>query len=95
MTTFKKAVVIGSFSIGALLLLKGKRTAGLMVATAGVALLAAEFPKGFAVVSVFMPPYISRAAKLYSTVSRMADEYRQDNTPVGGHPLQYNPDFTD
>jgi hypothetical protein len=95
MTTLKKAVVIGSFSVGTLLLFKGKRTAGLVVTTVGVAVLAAEYPKGFAIASVFMPSYFSRAARIYSTVVQIADQFRQRDAAAPGYPLQYSPDYTD
>ncbi|HXZ81642.1 MAG TPA: hypothetical protein VEG30_17065 [Terriglobales bacterium] len=95
MTSLKKAVVIGSFSVGALLLCKGKRTAGLALTTVGVAVLAAEYPKGFAVVSVFIPGYFSRAARIYSTVTQIADQFRRRDDVGAGYPLQYSPDYTD
>ncbi len=45
MENWKKAVVVGTIGTGAVLALKGKRVAGVVVAGVGAAVLAAEYPE--------------------------------------------------
>ena len=47
MRSWKKALVIGSLSAGALMLIKGNKTAGVALATVGLAVLAGEYPEKF------------------------------------------------
>ena len=47
MPNWRKALVIGSLTAGALMFIKGRRPAGIVLATVGLAVLAAEYPDKF------------------------------------------------
>jgi len=86
MLNWKKAVVIGSVSAGALLLIKGHRPAGAALATVGLVVLASEYPGQFEHVWDNAPEYISRGAQIFSTVQRIAERFADEaqRSGVGG-----------
>lgn len=61
---WKKALIYGSFTAGAVLFLSGRRPAGLAVAGIGVATLALENPEKFEDLWRRMPEYVDRGGKL-------------------------------
>ena len=61
---WKKALIYGSFAAGAVLFLRGRRPAGLVVAGIGVATLAAEHPEKFEELWRRMPEYVDKGSKL-------------------------------
>jgi hypothetical protein len=73
MNNWKRAVVWGSLGTGAVLLITGKRPAGIAVATAGLALLASEYPEKFEHVWEHAPEYVSRGIQIFQTLSGIAD----------------------
>lgn len=81
MENWKKAVVIGSLTASALLAIKGKRPAAVIVGTAGLAILAAEYPEKFETVWQEAPEYVSRGAQIFAVLTklseRLADEAEQ------------------
>ncbi len=83
MVNWKKAVVIGSITAGALLLIKGRRPAGAALATVGLVVLASEYPEQFEHVWDNAPEYISRGAQIFSTVQKMAERFA-DEAQRGG-----------
>src|SRR3954454_10807670 len=83
MVNWKKAVVIGSLTAGALLLIKGKRPAGAALATVGLVVLATEYPDHFEHVWDNAPEYISRGAQIFSTVQKVAERFA-DQVQQGG-----------
>ncbi len=83
MVNWKKAVVIGSMTAGALLLLKGRRPAGAALATVGLVVLASEYPEQFEHVWDNAPEYISRGAQIFSTVQKLAERFA-DQVQQGG-----------
>jgi hypothetical protein len=80
---WKKAVIAGSVGVGALLLIKGKRSAGAAVTTAGLVLLASEYPEQFEHVWDNAPDYISRGAQIFSTVQRIAERFADEASRHG------------
>jgi hypothetical protein len=86
MVTWKKAVVIGSVTAGALLLIKGHRGPGAALATVGMVVLASEYPEQFEQLWDNAPDYISRGSEIFSTIQRIAerfaDEARRDVSGV-------------
>ena len=78
MPNWKKALVIGSLSAGALMLIKGKRSAGLLCATAGLAVLAAEYPERFETVWENAPEYVARGTQIFTTLSRLAERFADE-----------------
>jgi hypothetical protein len=78
MVNWKKAVVIGSVSAGALLLIKGHRPAGAALATVGLVVLASEYPEQFEEFWDNAPDYISRGAQIFSTVQKVAERFADE-----------------
>ena len=80
MPNWKKALVIGSLSAGALLFLRGRRPAGVAVVGIGLGVLAAEHPEKFQRVWEDGPEYLYRGTELFAVltriVERLADEAR-------------------
>lgn len=78
MRTWRKALVIGSLSAGALMLIKGHRPAGIVLATVGLAVLATEYPDKFETIWEQAPEYVYRGAQIFSTLSRIAERFAED-----------------
>jgi hypothetical protein len=89
MQNWKKAVVIGSLTAGALLAIKGKRSAAVILGTTGLAVLAAEYPEKFESVWEHAPEYVSRGAQIFAVLSklseRLADEAARRGLPSVWH----------
>jgi hypothetical protein len=83
MVNWKKAVVIGSVTAGALLMIKGQRGAGAAVATAGLLVLAAEYPEQFENLIDNAPDYIQRGSQIFSTVQKLAERFADEATRHG------------
>jgi hypothetical protein len=78
MPNWKKALVIGSLSAGVLMLIKGRRPAGLICATVGLAVLAAEYPERFENIWESAPEYVARGTQIFSTLSRLAERFAEE-----------------
>jgi hypothetical protein len=78
MPNWKKALVIGSLSAGALMLIKGRRPAGLICATVGLAVLAAEYPERFENIWESAPEYVARGTQIFTTLSRLAERFAEE-----------------
>ncbi len=75
MPKWRKALVIGSLSAGALMFIKGRRPAGIALATVGLVVLAAEYPDKFETAWEQAPEYIYRGTQIFSTLSRIAERF--------------------
>jgi hypothetical protein len=73
MPNWRKALVIGSLSAGALVFIKGHRPAGIALATLGLAVLAAEYPDKFEDAWEQAPEFVYRGTQIFSTLSRIAE----------------------
>ncbi|HET7184888.1 MAG TPA: hypothetical protein VFI82_09380 [Terriglobales bacterium] len=78
MPNWRKALVIGSLSAGALMFIKGHRPAGVALASVGLAVLAAEYPEKFESVWENAPDYIYRGTQIFSTLSRIAERFADE-----------------
>ncbi len=78
MSKWKQAVVFGSLGLGAVLLITGKRPAGVAAATVGLVLLAGEYPEQFERVWQQAPEYISRGTQIFSGISRVIDRTAEE-----------------
>ncbi len=78
MTSWRKALVIGSLSAGALMLIKGHRPAGIVLATVGLAVLATEYPDKFERIWEEAPEYVYRGTQIFSTLSRIAERFAEE-----------------
>ena len=75
MATWRKALVIGSLTAGALMLINGHRPAGIVLATVGLAVLATEYPEKFETIWEQAPEYVYRGTQIFSTLSRIAERF--------------------
>ena len=73
MTNWKRAVVAGSLGVGAVLLLTGRRPAGIAAATVGLAVLASEYPDAFERIWEDAPDYVTRGIQIFQTLSGIAE----------------------
>jgi hypothetical protein len=83
MPNWRKALVIGSLSAGALMFFKGHRPAGVALATVGLAVLAAEYPDKFETIWEQAPDYIYRGTQIFSTLSRIAERFADEASRRG------------
>jgi hypothetical protein len=72
---WKRVAVWGSIAAGGVLLLTGRRTAGLVLAGAGLAALAAESPEKFEEVWERGPHYVKHATRLMSMMGVLGDYF--------------------
>ena len=63
MENWKRAVVAGSVGAAAMLLMKGKRPAAILVGGVGLAVLASEYPNQFAKIREELPSYVRQGTK--------------------------------
>ena len=80
---WKKAVIAGSVAAGALLLIKGKRSLGAAATTAGLVLLASEYPDEFEQIWQNAPDYIARGSQIFSTVQKIAERFAEEASRHG------------
>ena len=70
MENWKRAVVAGSVGTSAILFVKGKRPAGVLMAGVGLAVLASEYPEKFERLREELPYYVERGTQFLDLVSR-------------------------
>jgi hypothetical protein len=63
MENWKRAVIAGSASAATILLVKGRRPAGVLVAGVGLAVLASEYPEKFAQIREEIPSYVRQGTR--------------------------------
>ena len=73
MENWKKALLAGSAGASALLFLRGKPAAGLVLAGVSLAALASEYPEKFAEFRDNLPDYIDRGNSFLNVVSRAGE----------------------
>jgi len=83
MKTWKKALIFGSLGAGAVLLVTGKRPAGIAAATVGLAVLAAEYPEKFEGVWENAPEYVTRGVQIFQTLSQIAERFAEQAAQRG------------
>lgn len=87
METWKKAVVVGSAGAAAILFVKGKRPAGILVAGVGLAVLASEYPETFQQIADVAPGQLGRGLRLVEMLSRAGQKLAEVGT--AGEPAEY------
>ena len=65
MENWKKAVIAGTTGAAAILLLKGKRPAAVLVGGVGLAVLASEYPEQFERVREEIPSYVRQGMRFF------------------------------
>jgi hypothetical protein len=78
MQNWKKLLVCTTVGAGALLALNRRRNLGLLSASAGLALLASEYPERFESIWVSAPEYISRATLIFGTLSKISENFAEE-----------------
>jgi hypothetical protein len=73
MDGWKRAAVWGSVIAGGVLLATGRKTAGLVLAGAGLAALAAEYPETFEEVWQRGPGYVKHGTRIMSMLGVLGD----------------------
>ena len=78
MQNWKKAVIFGSIGAGAVLILTGRRPAGMAFAAAGLAILAAEYPEKFEAVWDNAPEYLQKGMSIFSTLQKLGEGFAEE-----------------
>jgi hypothetical protein len=73
MENWKRALVAGSAGASAIMFLKGKRPAGVILAGVALATLASEYPEKFTAFRENLLDYIERGTKFLDLVSRLGE----------------------
>ncbi len=87
MSNWKRAVIFGALGAGAVLALTGRRTAGIVAAGVGVAVLASEHPEKVQQLWENAPEYMEKGTQVVNMVSGFLErlaEYQQrriESTP--------------
>ena len=89
MENWKAAVLIGSAGVAALMLAKGKRSAGMLAAGVGLVVVASEYPRAFDQVANLAPGPLGRGLRLVQMVSNAGQEFIESNH----HSLAAEPDY--
>jgi len=73
MENWKRALLAGSAGASVMLLLNGKRAAGVLCAGISLATLASEYPDQFAEFREKLPDYVERGTRFLDVVSRAGE----------------------
>ena len=73
MESWKMAVVAGAIGTGVVMLLTGKKTAGIVLAGIGGAVLASEYPDKMEEIKDRLPEYADRGVRVLDGISRAGE----------------------
>ena len=74
MENWKRGVLAASAGTAAILFLKDRKPAGVLMAGVGLAVLASEYPEKFERIRAEVPHYIERGTRLLEFASRMGQK---------------------
>ena len=77
MENWKIALVAGSLGASAVLLVRGKRTAGMVVAGVGAVVLASEYPDKLNEIRERIPEYADRGMRILENLSQAGERFSQ------------------
>ena len=77
MENWKMAVVAGTVGTGHVLLLSGKKTAGVVLAGVGAAVLASEYPDKLEEFRDRLPRYAEQGMRILDNVSRAGERFAE------------------
>jgi len=77
MQSWKRAVIFGFIGAGAVLVLTGRRPAGMACAAAGLAILASEYPEKFEAVWENAPDYLQKGMQIFSTLQKLGEGFAE------------------
>ena len=89
MDNWKVALVAGSLGAAAVLLVRGKRTAGLAAAGVGAVVLASEYPDKLNEIRERIPEYAERGMRILENLSQAGERFAQllekrEQAAIGG-----------
>ncbi len=73
MENWKRAVIAGSVGAAAMLLVKGKRPAAVLVGGVGLAVLASEYPDQFAQIREELPSYVRQGTQFLEIAMKIGN----------------------
>ena len=74
MENWKRAVIAGSAGAATILMLKGKRPSGLLMAGVGLAVLASEYPERFAQIREEIPSYVRQGTRFVDLAMKLGSK---------------------
>jgi hypothetical protein len=77
MQNWKRAVIAGSVGTAAILMLKGKRPAGVLLAGVGIAVLASEYPRQFERIREEIPLYVRQGTRFLELAMKIGGKIEQ------------------
>jgi len=77
MENWKRAVIAGSAGTAAVLALRGRRPAAVLVGSLGLAVLASEYPEHFARIREELPSYVRQGTKFLDLAIRIGGKIEE------------------
>jgi hypothetical protein len=77
MQNWKRAVIAGAVGTAAMLLLKGKRPAAVLVGGVGLAVLASEYPNQFGKIREELPSYVRQGTKFLDLAMKIGNRIEE------------------
>ena len=77
MENWKRAVIAGSAAAAAVLVLKGKRPAAVLVGGVGLAVLASEYPDQFGKIREELPSYVRQGTKFLDLAMKIGNKVEE------------------
>jgi hypothetical protein len=77
MENWKRAVIAGTAATAAVLALRGRRPAAVLVGSLGLAVLASEYPEHFARIREEMPSYVRQGTKFLDLAIKIGGKIEQ------------------
>lgn len=78
MQNWKKAVIFGSLGAGVALLISGRRPLGMAFSTAGLAMLASEYPEKFEALWENAPDYLQKGMQIFGTLQKLSENFAEE-----------------
>ncbi len=78
MQGWKRAVIFGSIGAGAMLIVIGRRPAGMAFTAAGLAMLASEYPEKFEAVWESAPEYLQKGMQIFATLQKLGEGFAEE-----------------
>ena len=78
MQGWKRAVIFGSIGAGAVLIITGRRPAGMAFTAAALAMLASEYPEKFEAVWENAPEYLQKGMQIFATLQKLGEGFAEE-----------------
>jgi hypothetical protein len=77
METWKQAVLVGAAGTAAILAMKGRRPAAVLVGSVGLAVLASEYPQEFARIREELPSYLRQGTRYMDIAMKIGSKIEE------------------